>query len=596
MRLRRIGRIARWEVTKGAGTLDRKTVFALVVLALLVGVVGVSAFDDGGGLEDGIYVVGVDAESAEGDPYRQVVAASPEFRLEETTITAFRLGESDADVFVGGPRLLESDGSTKGDAAYAAFRDAIERYNYESMLAEPDEAAAFPVTVSVQYQERAPASADGSGSGDASSGGFDGSGAEGGAGSGGAPDGASSGSGEGGGLGIPDVGGGLGERIEAGTPSALSPPFPFGPLILAFLFVVPMNFVIQAYGSTILDERIKRRGELLLVSPASRYEIVAGKTLPYLLGLVAIVVVLAVALEGGVLSVLGALPIALVFLAATFVGAMLARSFKELTFVTVAISVFMTTYTFVPAIFTEVTAIALISPLTIVVMDLQGESVTLGQYLFSTGPFYLVAAVLFLLGIGLYREEDMFAQKAIPAKVVDALVSRLHGYRSVPLLSILFVPFVFVGQLLAVALLFPAPEALALPLLLVFAAAIEELAKSIHVYAGIARSRFDASLRTALVLGVLSGGGFFVGEKLTHAVQFVGLPDLPAGQVVFGQALTSDPLLVLALFLVPLVVHATTATISAIGASYGRTQYAAAFVLATLLHAGYNLGVILLVV
>ncbi len=74
-----------------------------------------------------------------------------------------------------------------------------------------------------------------------------------------------------------------------------------------------MNFVIQTYGSTIMDERIKRRGELLLVSPSSRYEIVAGKTLLYLLGLVGIVVATAAVIGGRTLSVAAAIPIALVF-------------------------------------------------------------------------------------------------------------------------------------------------------------------------------------------------------------------------------------------------------------------------------------------
>jgi len=66
-------------------------------------------------------------------------------------------------------------------------------------------------------------------------------------------------------------------------------------------------------------------------------------------------------IEGGPIAVAAALPIALLFLGATFVGAMLARSFKELTFVTVTISVFLTTYTFIPAVFADVNAIALIS-------------------------------------------------------------------------------------------------------------------------------------------------------------------------------------------------------------------------------------------
>ncbi len=49
-----------------------------------------------------------------------------------------------------------------------------------------------------------------------------------------------------------------------------------------------MNFVIQAYASSIMNERINDRGELLLVSPVSRGDIIAAKTLPYFHGMVVV--------------------------------------------------------------------------------------------------------------------------------------------------------------------------------------------------------------------------------------------------------------------------------------------------------------------
>jgi len=52
----------------------------------------------------------------------------------------------------------------------------------------------------------------------------------------------------------------------------------------------------------------------------------------------------------------------------------------------------------------------------------------------------------------------MFAQKPIPAKIVDAIANRIRGRRSVFVLPILFIPFVFASQLLAVALLFVVPR------------------------------------------------------------------------------------------------------------------------------------------
>ncbi|EMA29428.1 ABC transporter permease family protein [Halobiforma nitratireducens] len=614
----RIVRVARWEISRTTGTVDRKTVFVLLAVAIAVGIVGFAAADDGIGLEDEIYVVGVDEEN----PYHDVATASDQFRT--VPLEAVRIDDGGAsgnvDVVIEDRRIGYV--GENGVAAYDAFRDAVEAYNEALMAGEDDETAAYPVLVEIEYQDRSfdgdlepPVESEADES--------DGSGVEDSEDSaeGEAPeetDGEDSASDEDtvdleGDEDEPTDGdepplesdedtdaGGDANVTVTGSPGDLEPPFPFQSLILAFLFVVPMNFVIQAYGSTIMDERIKRRGELLLVSPASSREIVAGKTLPYLAGLVGIVVAITLAIGGGFLSVAATVPIALLFLAATFAGAMFARSFKELTFVTVTISVVLTTYVFIPAIFTDVTPIALISPLTLVVMDLQGESVTLGAYLVSTIPVYLTAAVVFLLGLGTYREEDMFAQKPVPTKVIDAIAVRVHGKRSVPVLSIVFVPFVFVAQLLAIALLFAAPPLLTFTIIFFFAAAVEEVAKSVHVYAGFSRARFEPTLAAAIVLGTLSGAAFFLAEKGTQIVQLVGLHEFESAIAAFGPEtmageVADGPVVFAGLLLAPLILHVVTAIISAVGATRGRTSYVVALGLATAVHALYNIGVILLV-
>jgi len=359
--------------------------------------------------------------------------------------------------------------------------------------------------------------------------------------------------------------------------------------------VLPMNFVIQAYGSTIMDERINRRGELLLVAPVSRLDVVGGKTLPYIGGIAAVTVAIAALVDGGPLSVLAVLPVGLLFLACTFVGAMFARSFKELTFVTVTISVLLTSYVFVPAIFTDVTPIALISPLTLVVLDLQNASVSAGSVLFSVGPFTLASVVLFALGLGVYREEDMFTQRPVHRKVLDALAAWIHAPWQVAATSGLLIPFVFVLELLAVAMLFALPLAVSLPAIMVLVALIEEVAKSVHVYAAFEHERFERTLPSAALLGVASGTGFFLAEKATHAVQLVGLHELDVGQLTFTPELGAGPVLGFALFLAPLALHCVTAVASAVGARRDGQGYAVGLGVAVLLHAGYNLGVIWLV-
>lgn len=606
MGLRKLLRIARWEVATSTGTIDRKTI-AVLLVAVLAAAAGAPAITSGAGqLDAGLYTVAVDDDHQ----FHDAIDARDSLRIVGS--------ESRADIVVDDDRVRVTD-ATSGDAALSELRDAIRTYNTRNLRQEDDQTAAFPVFVDLEFVEQGGRTlGTGGDSGDGSGGGSD-DGTDGGSGDGTTSDGSDSGgttdgtgdtadgSGDSsdGGLGsggsgngqlpVPDVGVGGGSGAQSGTPGDISAPFPFAALVLAFLFVLPMNFVIQAYGSTIMDERRNRRGELLLVAPVTRTDVVGGKTLPYVGAIAAVTIAIAVLVGGGPLSVLAVLPIGMLFLGLTFVAAMFARSYKELTFLTVSISVFVTSFVFVPAIFTDVTPIALISPLTLVVIDLKGGAVDAGGVLFATAPSLLASTVLFGLGIGIYREEDMFTQLPVHRKALDALAAWIHRPRHVAAMTALFIPFVFVLELLAVAVLFALPLAVSLPAILVLVAVIEEVAKSLHVFAAFEHDRFERSMQTGLVLGLASGAGFFLAEKVTHAVQLVGLDQLEVGQAAFTPSSGVTPLLAVGLFLAPLVLHCVTAAIGAVGASRNARTYGTGLAIAILVHAGYNLGVILLV-
>lgn len=662
-RSRRVLRVARWEASRATGGVDRRTLLsALALLIVAGGVLGVGAATGAVGLDvdRDVYRVGVDP----GSPYADAVEAEPALTAvpaEEATLG------STADLLV---REIRADGggepvgvvvravdTRKGEAAAASFGDAVEAHNERLMAAEPNGTAAFPVTVTLRYASRGSTLDDGgtfggtSGTGGGEDGNDGGDGGDGGgtgetgsdgddSGGGGSSDADTvdgSGSGDGGsdgdggdgwwpfgtddgsgGLAVPSIGSGAFGADLTGSPGSITPPFPFASLVLAFAFLVPMNFLTQAYGSSVLDERTNRRGEPLLVTPLSPTEIVAGKTLPYAAVAVVVTSLIALVGGGGAVSVLAVLPIAATFLGATFVGAVFARSFKELTFVTVAVSVLLTSYAFVPAIFTNVTPVALISPLTLVVFDLQNESVSLGEFLFATGPTAVTALLCFGLGLGVYREEDLFTQKPVTRKFLDALAVRLsavgegvrestptgiaaripgrvRGLVAVAFLTACTIPFVFVAELLAVAVLFALPVTLSIPVLLVVIAFVEEVAKSVHLYAGFERGVFARTDRVALAVGSASGIGFFLAEKATAVVQAVGLTELYVGRAAFGSvAGLSDlpPPVLVGLFLAPLALHGVTASLSAVGARRGRTKYVLALAAATLLHAAYNFGVV----
>ena len=652
---RRVLRVAKWESARASGGVDRKTLAAGVALLLVAGgVVGVGVATGVAGLDvdRDVYRVGVDP----GSPYADAIEAEPSLRAvsagraslgdtaDAVVVTVVRPGSEDGGAIDPGDVesvVVRVTDTQKGEAAAASVREAVEAHNERLMRAEPNRTAAFPVTVTLRYVGRTTgfdegttlggdgdqtSDSDGStgGGSDGGDGGSDGEGGSDGDGSttdGVGSVGGSDGSDGDGGFAVPSIGGAAFGADTVGSPGSITPPFPFTSLLLAFVFLVPMNFLIQAYGSSILDERTNRRGEPLLVTPLSPAEIVAGKTLPYAAAAAVVTTLIALAVGGGALSVIAVAPVAATFLGATFVGAMFARSFKELTFVTVGVSVLLTTYAFVPAIFTNVTPVALVSPLTLVVFDLQGEAVSAGEVLFSTAPMAVGAALLFGLGLGVYREEDMFSQKPVTRKFLDALAvrlspvptggapldrRRLRALGGVAFLTACTIPFVFVAELLAVAVLFALPVTVSIPVLLVTIAFIEEVAKSVGLYAGFERGVFerldgvaagdgDGTLRVALAVGLASGTGFFLAEKATAVVQAVGLTDLFLGRAAFGDVAGLSglpPLALAALFFAPLALHAVTTGLASVGASRGRTAYALALTLATLGHAAYNAGVV----
>ena len=608
MRPRPLFRIARWEATKGVGRLDRGVVAVAVAAVAFVLAVGIVISTGGLALEDGIYRVGVTTD----DPLYDPLDEEPAFAVTTPDPSAVDGGltvDDPYDLYIettdDGTRIhLATEGgepTEKSLAAVTALGDAVDEFNDRRLLEEANQTAAFPVSVTIQYVER-----DGRATVEtADPGGFDdGTAAE---------DTPVSDDDEvdargtatptdddDGGIGAPSLGAFdlFGEGGTAGTPSELAPPFPFQSLVLAFLFVLPLNFIIQAYGSSMLSERLNRRGELLLVAPVTRSEIVFGKTLPYAVAALSITasIVAGLWLLGGhatLLSVVAVVPLVLLFLALTFLGAMFARSFKELTFLTVTISVLLTSYAFVPAIFAETSSVAYVSPLTLVVRDLTGAGVTAGQFAFATGPPTLAAGVCFLLGLSVYREEDLFTQRPVHYKALDALAGRIRRPRSVALVVALLVPFVFVAELLAVALLFTLPVTVSIPLVFFVIAVIEELAKGLPIYAGFVHARYERTVAMSVTVGTAAGVGFFLAEKGTLAVQLVGLPELAVADAAFQTGFGTGSVAVVAvLALAPLGLHVVTSVLSALGASRGRAMFALGLTTAILVHLAYNLAVV----
>lgn len=364
------------------------------------------------------------------------------------------------------------------------------------------------------------------------------------------------------------------------TPSHFNPPIPFKSVVLSFIFIFPIYFIAQFFSSSIMDERIKRKGELLLVSPVNSYQIVLGKLLPYLLGSIALVFIMTFKLGGSPWIILILLPVSLMFLSTSFLGAIIARSFKELSFVLIFLSVFISGYIFFPAMFANIHAISIISPISLVVKLLENETVSISDYMFSTTPLYLVSILIFIFGIFIYREEDLFTQKSIKEKLLDSIQEFI---RRVPsglfFLSIALLPLVFSIQLMLIVLMFNFPIRFGIFFFIIVAAFTEELVKSAGIYTVFSRKMSDVTTANALKFGILSGLGFFAGEKLLLLVVISSIAGSAFGSVMG-----------IGLLVFPLLLHVTSTTVASLGIRYtGQKKYLACVVMASIVHAAYNL-------
>ncbi|MBN2109899.1 MAG: ABC transporter permease [Methanosarcinaceae archaeon] len=384
------------------------------------------------------------------------------------------------------------------------------------------------------------------------------------------------------------------ERQTISTPTHFSPPIPFTAILYAFLFIFPIYFVSQFYSTSIMDERTNKKGELILVAPLRRRDIVAGKTVPYLVVTILIETIITIHILGvpgdiealqGILSVLSAIfPVVLLFFALSFFGAILSRSFKELTFTSVFLSVVISGYLFFPAMFANIHAISSISPITLIVRLIEGETVSLETYMFSTIPFYFVALSALAFGTLIFREEDLFTQKPISDKILDCFELFLsYRYGSVFLLSIISIPFVYMTQLMLIVMLFNLPAPYSVIAMIVLSAMAEEIAKSAGIYTVFKRGLAKRSLKNAVRYAVLSGTGFFVGEKAVAVLTLA-----PIASSAFGSVMTMGTLL-----LIPLLLHISTAMLSSVGiCRLGSRRYLAAVLLATTVHSAYNMFIL----
>ena len=353
------------------------------------------------------------------------------------------------------------------------------------------------------------------------------------------------------------------ENISGTPPSDITPPFPLTSVLVSFMFVAPMFFISQLYSSSIMDERISRKGIMLLASPIRGYEIVAGKTLPYFAVLLLFSIVSALVLGGDALVVLVMIPVILIFLSTAFLSSILARNFRELTMMLVFFSVVLGSFLFIPTAFVNIHEYSTISPLTLVVNLLEGDAVTLDNLAFASVPLLFASLLIYLLGTMLMNEEGLLVKVDAFEKVLDS-VGRLlyylgHWQVGVLVIGMLVVPFVFLSQLFLLVIFFNMMNVspiLVIGISMAVSVMVEEWAKVLAPLVLIKKG-----CKYSLSLGMLSGLGYFLGEKGLLLLALSSVVEGGLGELLF---VGTGYLLV-----VPLLIHVTGAMVSSKSIAYG---------------------------
>jgi ABC-type Na+ efflux pump permease subunit len=516
---------------------------AVILLAMLWPVV----LERGLAPDRGLYPVSVEP----GAPLAPVVASDPRFAVVPGGFEAGAVLEVRAD----GPHAQPTDA---GRAALRELQDALRHWQEERLRDEADGEAAFPVQVNVVMATPRPARP--------------------------LPPPANASAGP------PSL---LDETApEAASvqtdlsPSEVEPPFPVRSLLLTFTFLIPMNFVAQLHAGSLLADRVRDRALLALTTPHAPRTVLLGRSLPYLAAAAAVWLVGATVTGAGWQGWAAMAPVVLFVLAVSTLLGLLARSERELTFLLTGSTTMLSIFLFLPAVFTAVPAVALLSPVSVLVSSMQGDAVAAGPFLYATLPLSLATVALGLLGAALYREETLFSVQPLRAKVLAALARRTRRAWSTVVAGVLTVPFAFTLELLVLALAIPVGVAGMVPLVVVIFLGVALIEERLKLAVAAARRRAGKS---ALAGAAWAGLGFFLGEKLALLLALVGFGDLTLGPEtlrVFGVSANA------AIALLPLALHVACSMLAASGLGRRRPVPALAYLGAVALHFAYNLAAV----
>jgi len=351
------------------------------------------------------------------------------------------------------------------------------------------------------------------------------------------------------------------------TPDDFTPPSLLGKMIYAFFFILPSYFAIQVFSSSLIEDRVARRIDVLLSTPISELRLLAGKMFPYMAISVFTIVITSLLFNKSPSTLIYIFPIVFFFATLQMFIALVSRSYREMTFLVIASSLIVTSYVFIPSIFGGTIPVSKVSPITLMLASFEGESITISDYIFATFQFYSMGAVLLYLSSKALNPEVMY-RSDLSGRLLTIFQRSIKKDYYTFFAAIASIPFIFMVEFLLLSILFVMPLERSIPIFLFVVALVEEIFKGSSVYAV---NRNGASVyRSSIFCAV----GFFIGEKMI---------------ILLNVATQFNSFFLAGYLILPLLIHTISILVFAFVL---RKSFNHAILASTLTHFAYNYAVV----
>jgi len=514
----------------------------IVALALMAAL-GFSAFNlrDSVSLGNGLYRVGVSGDVP--------VIEDSRFSIHEVTPEEGQalLAERSIDVLIVGATVFERE-DDKSQFAVRALKQYMEVFELERVAASFDEGGAFPLRVGVNAVDGNPPKTSVEPQAD---------------------------------VVVQTV-----KPEEVIIPSITPPPAPFTQVLITLIYILPITFISIFFTSSFMDEKANRRLTVLLSAPVTPFQIILGKMLPYALFSISTTALIAYFTNANVpLSLAIFVPTTLFVFAIYLLVPLFYRTFKDTTFISMLVTTLTTAYLVFPAMFTNSSDLAYISPLTLAVKMYRLEPFGWREYLLPSLPMTAIFGFAVFAGTRLLNEEFLMGYKPITRKIGDAIylmMAHSQPWFAVLLWSFLVIPAVYMTQVVMLAFAANLPVGLIVGAVLVASAFIEELVKTVGIIV-LAERNIVNSTKEILWLSFLSALGFLVGEKLLVLVSVSMVSEADVSAALFESGI---------FLLIPLAAHFIFVSIVNVLRIKLKAPYWLALVVGTIFHFVYNAAIL----